>query len=351
MAFILDNGSGLIKTGSECMEPNKMFPTLVGRPCGNKSELLVGDQALEYKEAIKLNHPIRHGIVENWDEMEKIWEYALGGKAKSPVLITETANAPFSYKQKSAELFFEKFKAPSFYVAMQETLSLYASGRVTGVVLTCGDGVTTAVPIYEGYAPRHAIQRSDVAGRDVTEYLQMLLRKGGYNFHTSNDFEIVKNIKETLCYLALDLEKEEMEPGSPPKYELPDQNVINVGAERFRAPEVLFNPALLGREDEGVHRCLESAVMASDLDLHRILCANIVLAGGSTKLTSFGEVLFSRIKDIFQDLKIQISSPKSRHISAFTGGAVLTSMPSFEENWITKKQYKEEGARALLKCR
>lgn len=72
----------------------------------------------------------------------------------------------------------------------------YASGRTTGIVLDSGDGVTNAVPVYEGFALPHAMQRIDVAGRDVTEYLQLLLRKSGNNFNTSSEMEVVRDIKE-----------------------------------------------------------------------------------------------------------------------------------------------------------
>jgi actin-related protein len=118
-----------------------------------------------------------------------------------------------------AEIFFETFNVPALYISMQAVLSLYdlfifiyfysflfnvtfflnerySTGRTTGVVLDSGDGVTHSVPIFEGFALPHSVMRNDIAGREVTKYLKLLLRKEGFNFNTTAEFEIVKNIKE-----------------------------------------------------------------------------------------------------------------------------------------------------------
>lgn len=90
---------------------------------------------------------------------------------------------------------FEKFDVPAFYLAIQAVLSLYSSGRTTGLVLDAGDGVTHTVPIYEGYALSHAIERNDLAGRDLTEYMRKLLNEIGLNFSTSAEAETIRDIK------------------------------------------------------------------------------------------------------------------------------------------------------------
>lgn len=116
-------------------------------------------------------------------------------------------------------------------------LSLYASGQTTGIVLDAGDGVSHAVPVYEGFAIPNSIRRIDVAGRDVTEHFQTLLRKAGYVFHTSAEKEIVKRMKEKAGYVALDPVKEEKEWSGTSgrandkayEYTLPDGQKLKVG--------------------------------------------------------------------------------------------------------------------------
>jgi len=219
-------------------------------------------------------------------------------------------------------------------------------------VLDVGDGVAHAVPIYEGFAMPHAIQRIDLAGRDITEYLQILLRKAGYVFYTSAEKEIVRTIKETACYIAFDPSKEEelidSDKSAKPllhKYKLPDGNIIELGVERFRAPEILFHPELVGEEMIGIQDCLVNAIQRTDLDLRKTLYANMVLAGGSTLFPGFGDRLLSEVKQLApKEIKLRISAPPERKYSTWMGGSILASLTTFKKMWISAAEYEEDGA-------
>eukprot|EP01119_Soliformovum_irregulare_P007736 TRINITY_DN2019_c0_g1_i1.p1 TRINITY_DN2019_c0_g1~~TRINITY_DN2019_c0_g1_i1.p1 ORF type:complete len:385 (-),score=110.20 TRINITY_DN2019_c0_g1_i1:59-1213(-) len=365
--IVIDNGSGFIKAGLAGVDtPKLVFPSYVGKPKHTRvmagaveGDNFIGRKAEEIRGLLRINYPLEHGIVNDWAGMEHIWTHIYSElrlqTEEHPVLLTEAPINPKKNREKAAEIFFETFNVPALFISIQAVLSLYASNRVTGVVLDSGDGVTHAVPIYEGFASPHSIMRIDLAGRDVTNHLQTLLRKAGYHFYTSSEREVVRNIKEMSCYVAFDPNKEEelleSEKSTKPsthKFKLPDGNVIELGSERFRAPEILFNPELVGEEYMGVHECLVNSIKRSDLDLRRTLYENIVISGGSTLFPGFGDRLLSEVKHLApKDLKIKISAPPQRKFSTWMGGSILASLPTFKKMWISADEYEEDGASVI----
>jgi actin-related protein len=163
---------------------------------------------------------------------------------------------PRENRDVAAQILFETFNVPALYTSVQAVLSLYASGKTTGLVLDSGDGVTHAVPVFQGFAIPNSIRRIDVAGRDVTEHFQQLLRKGGRIFHTSAEKETVKNIKEATGYIALDPAKEEKEwsgaarsDGKSAEYVLPDGQKLKVSRGRCTTAYTMLTTSRSAQND------------------------------------------------------------------------------------------------------
>mmetsp|Transcript_45829 Transcript_45829/g.82483 ORF Transcript_45829/g.82483 Transcript_45829/m.82483 type:complete len:380 (-) Transcript_45829:496-1635(-) len=361
-ALVVDNGSGMCKAGFAGDDaPRAVFPSIVGRPkmpgimVGmDQKDSYVGDEAQSKRGVLTLKYPIEHGIVTNWDDMEKIWHHTFYNELRTApeehnVMLTEAPMNPKVNREKMTSIMFETFNVKGMFVQIQAVLSLYSSGRTTGCVMDSGDGVSHTVPIYEGFALPHAVKRMDLAGRDITERMVKLLTKQtDKTFTTTAEQEIVRDIKEKLCYVSQDYAAELKEfatdSSKVKEYEMPDGAILQVGQAQIEAPEALFDPKLMGLELTGIHRTTFDTIQKCDVDIRKDLYQNIVLSGGTTMYPGMKDRMTKEIEALVpQSVKVKVLAPPERKYSVWIGGSILASLSTFAQMWITKDEFDEEG--------
>ena len=252
----------------------------------------------------------------------------------------------------------EKFHIPSIFIGIQGVLSLYAAGRQTGTALSIGAGVTQIVPVDKGYAVPGASTCLNLGGNDLRQYIVKLLTESGYSV---NDWYHIDPIKEKFCYVALDFDRETESVCKKAKleeetYEMPDGEIITPRQERFQCPEVLFKPSLLAGLDvamyeEGIHKVCHDAIAKCDIEVQALLYKNIVLSGGSSLLPGLAERLEKEMRGLVPaNMAIEVIASRHRKNSVWIGGSVLASLGTFQEMWVTKEQYEEDGPSVIHKC-
>ena len=409
-SIVVDNGSDMIKCGFGGDDaPRAVFPSVVGRLKRRDimvgiahKDLWVGDEAWSKWGILSLQHPIKHGFMTSWGDMEKIWHHAFYGELKfqpeeHAFVLSETPLNPKEDREKMAQIMFETFNVPGLYLAVDAALALYASGRTTGIVLDCGHGVTSTVPIYEGYALPHAVNRWDIAGRDITTYLmQYFPQLSGCSSSDRYKRDNVRPIKEKVCsfepklavfhhyYLAANLSERAqimdnvfggdisrilcqylprsveqdfaylsiLDDAGTRDYKLPDENIISVGDCRLKAPQILFWPHLIGESGDGVHKMVFDSIKKCDKDIQGDLFENVVLCGGSTLFPGISDILESELRLLASDsTKIKVIAPPERKYTVWIGGSILSSLSTFGEMCATKSEYDEIGPRIVhRKC-
>jgi len=357
-AVVLEFGSGFTKAGFAGDDaPRAVFPSVVGR-CKHsrvmvgmaQKEAYVGDEAQSKRGVLTLKYPISRGVVENLDDFEKLCHSAFYNELRvepqeHPLLLSMPIKHPPEMTERVVHLMFEAFAVPALYIAPGPVLELYASGRTTGLVISIGDAAAHAVPVYEGHVLPHAVRSLELGGRDLDDYAMKIMTERGYSFTTTAERDVVRDIKEKLCHVALHAEGGVEERS----YELPDGQVIVLGNESFRIPEALFNPSVMGKDLAGIQELAFMAIQACDIDIRKDLYSNIVLAGGSSLFPGLEERL-SREMALLAPSTMCIkvcTAPNGRH-AAWVGGSILASLSTFQSMWITREVYEDQGPAAIV---
>ena len=372
-AIVVDHGSGKVRSGFAGDDaPRVVFQSTVGRSLYQKrmtglseQQVFIGDGAMSKSGILDLKYPINHGIVTSWDDLELVWHHMYKTLRIQPeeyrVLMSKHLRSSKDQGQKKAQILFETFLVPATFLEPDALSAMYASGRNTGFVLDIGYGVTSTCAFRLPYACPTAIYRQNFGGCDLDEYLKKLLTERGHYFNSSADMEDVRDIKEKLGFVAMDYaetladienERKAAETSSDieKQYELPDGEVITVGSERGRCPEVLFNPRLMGKVAKGIHQIVHDSIMKCPIDLRRDFWSNIILCGGTTMFDGLAERLQKELTaSAPKSIKVKIVAPPERKYSVWIGGSIEASLSTFQKMWITKSDYDESGPSTVLR--
>mmetsp|Transcript_18762 Transcript_18762/g.29821 ORF Transcript_18762/g.29821 Transcript_18762/m.29821 type:complete len:394 (-) Transcript_18762:430-1611(-) len=292
-AFVIDNGSGFLKAGYGTEDRPQIYIAAVGEAkykrviLGSRrlDKVIVGTQRIgRLRGALKLSYPTNAGVVSNWEHVQKLWENAYEEQRVSPrnhpLLMTEQPLCLMKHRITTAEILYETMEVPSMCFQLPQVLGLYAVGNTTGLMVDSGDTLSSAVPIFDGRYDPNTVCVTNLAGRDVTQYLSRLLRLAGWNMTSSSEMEEVKRIKQKQCATAFNLasalrDYEDTGIG----YKLPDGRVIKIGLEKFEAPELMFQPSLMGKENPGIHELVCNAISKCKTEHRRHIARQVILTG------------------------------------------------------------------------
>lgn len=373
---IIDNGSGYIKAGTNAEDmPSLFFPTVVGIPRRRfqeqykdkpiKERVFVGEQAIANREHLTITNPIDHGHIDDWEQMDFIWNHIFEQlnqtPSSSPVLVTEPPNCSTVHKRRLAECFFEAFEVPELNMSVTGLMAIYGTGKTTGMVVDIGEGVTQCVPVFDGYLEASSLKRSDFGGQELQMYLQKILCDMGYAMTTRDDFEHVRVIKETMCFCSLDPANEQQRTDLEKSYHLPDgltlrdgeTTEVTLGPERFYPAEALFNPQLCGRDNPSLTDLVWSSVRACPIESRKSLVASVVLCGGSSMFPGFPERLEQELKNTSPPQArsiVHVEAPPNRQFLVWQGARCFCDpgMRSMQDHlWITKAEWEEVGPRIV----
>jgi centractin len=362
--IIVDIGTSTIKAGLSGQEkPSLVFPNYFGemkysKSLGSRKEdenkEIIGNDCNKYFGVIKLKYPLTHGIFNDNKDISPIFEYIYSNLDMSiteikehPVLIAEPLLNPQENRRNIAKVLFDTYKIEHLFFASQPILSLFSTSSTSGAVLESGDGVTQSCIIYEGYTIPGSFKRINLGGKEVTEYLQYLLNRKGYELRNSDGFQITKKIKEELCEVYPYDKNENLEIKN---YTLPDDTTIEIGEERRLAPEILFNPLLREYEYPSIPEILSESINKTNVDLKLQLYNSILLSGGNTNIKGMKERIYKEIKKLAsKNAKVRLLTPSNPEYCSWIGGNIISSLEISKAMWISVKEWMEKGENIINK--
>jgi len=358
---VLDIGqfSSKIGWGGE-NEPRYTFYTVTGVPkytqmAGSvqSKEIYVGNEIMDSIGLYKITFPIQENEIQDWDMFKEILNYVFYMLRVDPtqVHILNIVN-PFYSKQtkkKLFSLFLEDYQVRAYYPVRSALLTMYSGGFDTGLVVDMGAQSIRITPIYESYIIDHAVDMLELGGLILDKFMVKKANEMGFDAKTSAKKQLLRLLKELACFVSMDYSKDIENPEKfKQDYSLPDGTTFNVGRERFEVPELFFKPQLFNKEVPPLPQKIIDVVEACDVDIRRDLLTNIFLTGGSSLFPNLAkrlkiEIESQLVKDGKTYQNVRVIAPNQRHMSNWIGGSILSQIPEFQENWVNRKQYFEEG--------
>jgi actin-related protein len=349
--IIIDNGSAYSSIGID--DVYFKVPTALGRlKMGHYCELfntITGEEIYSKRGLVNLSYPIKNSIIEDFNEMETIWSGLFHQELKmlpddKSVLLTEPCYNPIKNREKTIQIMFESFDVGKCYLANQAAVSILSSGSVSGLVVESGEWLTHYVPVFDGYSIKNLTKKVNIGGYHLTRFLDIKLEERGIHLKTNAEREILLDIKHRCTWVSNNLAKDLNNPYGR-TWENPSGGIIDTGKAGFLCPEILFNPNIIGKEYKGIHSdCLET-IMSCDPELRKLMISCISLSGGNLLFEGLGERLKSELSYLLPDLlfskKFNINPSQTN--KAWYGAHILANLSSFDNQWITKKEYEEFG--------
>lgn len=395
---VIDNGTGFTKMGyAGNDEPTYIMPSIyadqegVGRKGTDVFDDLdfhIGHEAASRVGTHKISYPIQHGIVEDWNKMERMWQHCIYKYLRIEpeehgFLLTEPPANPPENREYTAEIMFETFGVKQLYIAVQGALALTASWTSkkakdlglanvdTGLVIDSGDGVTHVIPIVDGFVVNQAIRHIPLAGRDITNFVMDKLRERNEPIPSEEILMVAQRVKEKNCYIAQDIAKEFNKYDSNlPQYITKHEEIsrktgkkfsFEVGYEKFLGPEIFFTPEIFTSEwTTPLTQVVDQVIWSCPIDSRRPLYKNIVLSGGTTMFPKFDSRLQRDLRTIVdkrareferksqdptKEIKYEVNvvSHERQRYAVWYGGSVVGASPQYHTVAHTKQQYDEYG--------
>ncbi|KAL7720705.1 Actin-4 [Entamoeba marina] len=359
LPLVLDCSSQTSKVGFAGEElPDYFFSTLVGNTTQHQQNKFVGDDALINFDSLNMIQPIENGKVVNWDAMKDIWSYAFNNimhveSQGSTILLSDYSN-DCRQRKSTAQIMFESMNIHKMFISNKDELCMYSAGRCSGIVLYLGEELSSVTPIYEGYALKNNSVDIPINNRLLLDYLYEELTLKGLSCTNTNKHAILNNIQEQCCYVtdSYFVELNKSIGCIDESFTLPDGNIIKLGIERFKCPEMLFQPSLMGLEYIGIHESIHNSIQLCDHEIRYNFCPNIVLSGQGSMYKNIEKRLKNELTELLTlNSNIEVSTPQDRKYAVWIGGSCLASLSTMEPRWITKYDYEENGPSVVqIKC-